>query len=188
MNPAAKKEQFMQFITDICLDDEAVARFIEPFNTLDFDEILKYCRDFTLYGVNEEYRRLDEYPGVKLITAHSSKGLEWPVVYLDLTDFSDIALERRADKEEVRRLMYVSMTRARDQLFTTGVFSKTGKKVGEEVLNWCLNEAYGAAGEDWDTEYARAKAEAAAEKSAKVKAATEARKKKAAAKKAEKAR
>lgn len=188
MNPAAKKEQFMQFITDICLDDEAVARYIEPFNTLDFDEILKYCRDFTLYGVNEEYRRLDEYPGVKLITAHSSKGLEWPVVYLDLTDFSDIALERRADKEEVRRLMYVSMTRARDQLFTTGVFSKTGKKVGEEVLNWCLNEAYDAAGKNWDMEYARARAEAAAEKSAKAKAAAEARKAKAAAKKAEKAK
>ena len=84
--------------------------------------------------------------------------------------------------------MYVSMTRARNQLFTTGVFSKTGKKVGEEVINWCLNEAYDAAGKDWNSEYARARAEAAAEKSAKAKAAAEARKAKAAAKKAEKAK
>ena len=69
----------MQFISDICLDEDAVEHIIEPFENLDFEDILKYCRDFTLYGVNEEFRRLDEYPGVKLITAHSSKGLEWPV-------------------------------------------------------------------------------------------------------------
>ena len=185
MNPKAQKEQFMQFIADICLDDEAVEHFIEPLETLDFEDILKYCRDFTLYGVNEEFRRLDEYPGVKLITAHSSKGLEWPCVYLDLSDFSDIPLDARAEQEEIRRLMYVSMTRARDQLFVTGVFSKTGKTVGEEILNWCLHEAYEAAELDWDADFTQAKAEVAAEKAAKAKAAAEARKAKAAAKRAE---
>lgn len=105
--------------------------------------------------------------------------------YLDLSDFSDIPLNARAEQEEIRRLMYVSMTRARDQLFVTGVFSKTGKKVGEEILNWCLNEAYEAAELDWDADFAQAKAEVAAEKAAKAKAAAEARKAKAAAKRAE---
>ena len=185
-NPKVQKEQFMQFVQDIYLDDEAVERFIEPFETLDYEDILKYCRDFTLYGANEEFRRLDEYPGVKLITAHSSKGLEWPIVYLDLTDFSDIKIVTLDEKEELRRLMYVSMTRARDQLFTTGVFSKTGKKVGEEVVNWCLSEAYDAAGLNWNADFMKAKAEVAAEKAAKKKAADEARKARAAAKRAEK--
>ena len=93
--------------------------------------------------------------------------------YLDLSDFSDIPLDARAEQEEIRRLMYVSMTRARDQLFVTGVFSKTGKTVGEEILNWCLHEAYEAAELDWDADFTQAKA------------AAEARKAKAAAKRAE---
>ena len=105
--------------------------------------------------------------------------------YLDLSDFSDIPLDARAEQEEIRRLMYVSMTRARDQLFVTGVFSKTGKTVGEEILNWCLHEAYEAAELDWNADFTQAKAEVAAEKAAKAKAAAEARKAKAAAKRAE---
>ena len=48
----------MQFIADICLDDEAVEHFIEPLETLDFEDILKYCRDFTLYGVNVRVQKI----------------------------------------------------------------------------------------------------------------------------------
>lgn len=181
-SPASQKEAFMQYIADISLQDEAVEHFIEPLENLDYEEILKYCRDFTLYGVNEEFRRLDEYPGVKLITAHSSKGLEWPVVFLDLTDFADIERGSRSDSEEIRRLIYVSMTRARDQLFVTGLFSKTGKKVGDEVINWCLREAYDAADRDWSFDFLQAKIEVQAEKNAKKKKADADRKAKAAAK------
>ena len=170
MSEAEQKAALLQYIADISLDDEAVTHFAEPFETMDYEDILKYCRDFTLYGVNEEFRRLDEYPGVKLITAHSSKGLEWPVVYLDLTDFSDIPFRHRSEQEEIRRLMYVSMTRARDQLFVTGIFMKNGKKLGEQIVNWCLSEAYHAARLDFDHDFLVASVDAAAEKAAARKA------------------
>ena len=54
-------------------------------------------------------------------TIHSAKGLEWPVVHLpQLVDGavpSDMALAAPAGLAEERRLFYVAVTRARDQLY-----------------------------------------------------------------------
>jgi DNA helicase II / ATP-dependent DNA helicase PcrA len=54
-------------------------------------------------------------------TVHSAKGLEWPVVHLPhLVDGavpSDMALASPTGLAEERRLFYVAVTRARDQLF-----------------------------------------------------------------------
>ena len=54
-------------------------------------------------------------------TVHSAKGLEWPVVHLPhLVDGavpSDMALTSPTGLAEERRLFYVAVTRARDQLF-----------------------------------------------------------------------
>ncbi len=53
-------------------------------------------------------------------TVHSAKGLEWPVVHLPhLVDGafpSDMALRSPSGLEEERRLFYVAITRARDEL------------------------------------------------------------------------
>ncbi|MGD9508790.1 MAG: ATP-dependent helicase [Geminicoccaceae bacterium] len=55
-----------------------------------------------------------------LSTIHSAKGQEWKAVFvLNLVDGcipSDLATDRPASIEEERRLLYVAMTRARDQL------------------------------------------------------------------------
>ncbi len=70
--------------------------------------------------------------GVNLITAHSSKGLEFETVYLmgcaasfweakrERVDFSfpsNMTTSGRDDDEELRRLFYVAMTRAERELF-----------------------------------------------------------------------
>jgi DNA helicase II / ATP-dependent DNA helicase PcrA len=64
--------------------------------------------------------RLDE-DFLVLSTIHSAKGLEWPVVHLlHLVDGavpSDMALGSPAGLAEERRLFYVALTRARDQLY-----------------------------------------------------------------------
>jgi DNA helicase-2/ATP-dependent DNA helicase PcrA len=56
-----------------------------------------------------------------LSTIHSAKGQEWDVVYiLNVVDGcipSDMATGSKEEIEEERRLLYVAMTRARDQLF-----------------------------------------------------------------------
>lgn len=65
----------------------------------------------------------EEADGVTLMTLHSAKGLEFPVVFLigveeDLLPVSGIKGELR-DLEEERRLAYVGITRAREQLWVS---------------------------------------------------------------------
>lgn len=60
---------------------------------------------------------------VELMTLHGSKGLEFPVVFLAGVKKGVIPLEsarRPADPEEERRLFYVGVTRAREELILTG--------------------------------------------------------------------
>jgi DNA helicase II / ATP-dependent DNA helicase PcrA len=64
--------------------------------------------------------RIDE-DYLTISTIHSAKGLEWPVVHLaHLVDGampSDLAISTPLGLEEERRLFYVAVTRARDELF-----------------------------------------------------------------------
>jgi DNA helicase-2/ATP-dependent DNA helicase PcrA len=66
-----------------------------------------------------EPRLDDDY--VIISTVHSAKGLEWPVVHLPhLVDGavpSDMALGSQEGLAEERRLFYVAVTRARDELY-----------------------------------------------------------------------
>ena len=60
---------------------------------------------------------------VTLMTMHGAKGLEFPVVLLHGVRKGTIPLEfkgRGTDTEEERRLLYVAMTRAMDELIMTG--------------------------------------------------------------------
>ncbi|UCG86857.1 MAG: UvrD-helicase domain-containing protein [Gemmatimonadota bacterium] len=66
--------------------------------------------------------------GVSLMTVHTAKGLEWPVVFV--TGLEDglfplrRALESEEDSEEERRLAYVAITRARDRVYLTWARSR----------------------------------------------------------------
>lgn len=70
-----------------------------------------------------EVRQSDDRDTVTLMTLHAAKGLEFPVVFLvgleeGLLPHSR-SLLRQEDLEEERRLMYVGITRAMDDLYLT---------------------------------------------------------------------
>ena len=145
---AKAKSRFLALVEKISLQDEAVLKFAEQFENKDINEILQYCQDFDDFGLNQQYRSLEEYPGVKLLTIHSSKGLEWENVFLSLNGYRNKKLTKR-EKEEVRRLLFVAMTRARDYLSVSGqyfdafsqgtLYGASGKIVENAVLKEVLD-------------------------------------------------
>ena len=64
----------------------------------------------------------EEENAVQMVSIHGAKGLEWPVVIIAGGHDSNLphfAAMREGNLEEERRLFYVAMTRAKDQLFIT---------------------------------------------------------------------
>jgi len=64
--------------------------------------------------------------GVRLMTFHASKGLEFPVVFVAGAEEGTSPVDREnTDMEEERRLFYVAMTRAKEQLHITHAKQRT---------------------------------------------------------------
>ncbi len=84
------------------------------------DTLLEFLERVALVS---ETDNLDEGDGVTLMTFHSAKGLEFPVVFM--TGMEDgvfplhRAIEEPEELEEERRLCYVGMTRAKEILYLT---------------------------------------------------------------------
>lgn len=123
-------------------EDELYNSFIE--NLLlrkTVQDMAEYAKDYEKFGSDMTFRRTRRYPGVQLITAHSSKGLEYPIVYDDISDYESKELRTQEDIEETRRLLFVSATRARDELYVLSTYVSYGAK-GKHVYNRFLNESY----------------------------------------------
>lgn len=89
-----------------------------------------------------------KYQGVVLTTAHSSKGLEWKAVFNSISGYDSASLHTSGPKhqkkvEEARRLLFVSMTRARDLLYITGQYVAYGPK-DDRTYNQFLREVFEA--------------------------------------------
>jgi DNA helicase-2/ATP-dependent DNA helicase PcrA len=71
--------------------------------------------------------------GVTLMTLHTAKGLEWPVVVLTGMEHGLFPLARAEEQpdglEEERRLCYVGLTRAKDKLYLT--WARARRRGGE---------------------------------------------------------
>lgn len=131
---------------------------LERFATV--DQMIDYIESFIRFD-GEELKREGLYSGVVLTTAHSSKGLEWPVIINSITKY-DRENMGIAEREEQRRLLFVSSTRARDELYITGQIRLTGTAEEGYVPNRFMEEASGIAGEPLDYLDEEGKAERAA--------------------------
>ncbi len=79
---------------------------------------------------------MDHDDQVTLMTLHSAKGLEFPVVFMTGMEegvFPSTHTETEAEMEEERRLCYVGMTRAREKLYFTSALSRI--LYGHEMKN-----------------------------------------------------
>ena len=89
----------------------------------------------SLMDILERNKEDDDSDAVSLMTLHTSKGLEFPYVFLvgmeeDILPHAN-SIEDENGLEEERRLAYVGITRAKKQLTIT--FAKTRNKFGEKI-------------------------------------------------------
>jgi superfamily I DNA/RNA helicase/DNA polymerase III epsilon subunit-like protein len=78
---------------------------------------------------DEDPRRLPRRERVALMSVHSAKGLEWPIVFLVGVEDDKFPFYRArgpAAVAEERRLLYVGMTRAQDRLFLFSAERRNG--------------------------------------------------------------
>lgn len=134
--------------------DELIGRaaefqqFTERFQTL--PEVNDYISQYSemLHGhqrehLNKDNAEVEKEQGICLITMHSSKGLEFDTVFIPGCQEGKIPSAKSQAGEEIeeeRRMFYVAMTRARQELWITAYQGKTGKDVPSRFLR-CLGQS-----------------------------------------------
>lgn len=86
------------------------------------DGIEKLLEEAALSSDQDTLMHKDKNKGVRLMTVHASKGLEFKYVFItgleqDLFPHTKIGTKTKEDQEEERRLFYVALTRAEQKLF-----------------------------------------------------------------------
>lgn len=88
----------------------------------------------------EEIRREKQKTGIRLMTMHASKGLEFDTVYMPDCQEGKIPSAKALTTEEIeeeRRMFYVAMTRAKRDLYLMADKGRTGKDAPSRFLQ-CL--------------------------------------------------
>ncbi len=120
-----KPQKFLhQWMEERKLSDHPAMRKLEQMSLFcdqmsDFLNLLRLGVESDLKRCGEKHYTSD---AVTIMTLHGAKGLEFPVTFIYGAEQGTIPLESEkhpADKEEERRLFYVGMTRAREELILT---------------------------------------------------------------------
>ncbi len=85
--------------------------------------------DSALGSDQDEMKDKEEFDAVRLMTVHSSKGLEFPYIFITGLEEGLFPHERlgdeKTDEEEERRLFYVALTRAKKKVFLSFAHIRT---------------------------------------------------------------
>jgi DNA helicase-2/ATP-dependent DNA helicase PcrA len=85
--------------------------------------------DSALGSDQDELKDKEEFDAVRLMTIHSSKGLEFPYIFITGLEEGLFPHERlgdeKTDEEEERRLFYVALTRAKKKVFLSYAHIRT---------------------------------------------------------------
>jgi len=104
---------------------------VEPDEDEPTTALERFLAEAALLSANDTIQGANE--GVTLMTLHTAKGLEWPVVALTGLEDGLFPLARAEEQpdglEEERRLCYVGITRAKDKLYLT--WARARRRGGE---------------------------------------------------------
>ncbi|TGL57465.1 ATP-dependent helicase [Leptospira ognonensis] len=127
-----KRKQDLDTIGILAKDRTSIQDFISYLS-------LEATESYQIYPDKEK----EEEGYVTLSTVHSSKGLEWDIVFvLHLLDgqFPSNRIKTKEDLEEERRLFYVAITRAKSKLFLTAPVVDSQKNIQLRSLTRFITE------------------------------------------------
>ena len=118
---------YRAYLNDSEKDEDVVYEKMENVQELmliarDYNSIDDFIESIMTY-VQEDKDDNENNPKVNLMTIHGSKGLEWPIVIVIgcvENCLPHVISIKEGNVEEERRLMYVAMTRAKNQLILSG--------------------------------------------------------------------
>ena len=105
-----------------------------------FDLIKDWLFHIEHYDERMEDASIEKEDAVYIVTMHASKGLEWPIVILPDVNEGYVPHKKAVtdtELEEERRMFFVAMTRAKEQLF---LFSIKEKEAGNILPSRYLQE------------------------------------------------
>lgn len=108
---------------------QEIAEAARPYRTL--DEWFRHVEEYTGILLEKEKKKEKNPEGVRLMTIHAAKGLEFHTVFILDANEGKIPYKKArtdAQTEEERRLFYVAMTRAKEKLTVCYVKTKSGKE------------------------------------------------------------
>lgn len=103
-----------------------------------FRDLAASCRDWREYaeklqrGIQDHTE--EKSGGLRIMTLHASKGLEFDQVWIPQIEAGTLPHERADNPEEERRLLYVGCTRARDMLTVSCAKRRTGGHKKQSVF------------------------------------------------------
>ena len=134
---AATRQMPVSDLFDVLSEIEEAAK---PYQT--FEEWFAHVEEYTNVLKIREQKKEMNHDGVRLMTMHAAKGLEFDTVFIIQANEGRIPYKKSLKEngvEEERRLFYVAMTRAKNVLKIVYVKAKNGKETSpsrfvEELL------------------------------------------------------
>ena len=123
-NPRELLKVYFTLLDEVAEKDYMVEVFVEHLKKQNFKSIYdasEYCEKLEVYGAELKAPENTKECSVTLMTAHSSKGREYDNIIMDTSTFT-------AKTEEDRRLFYVAMTRAKENLYLVKLGKQNSKK------------------------------------------------------------
>jgi DNA helicase-2/ATP-dependent DNA helicase PcrA len=144
-NPEKREEDIHELALQVTKSKGGVAAFLQEVALLT--------------NIDREYEKMEanNEPTLHLSTVHQAKGLEWKIVFMIWVSEgmfpSSRSLEETGSDEEERRLFYVAVTRAKDELILCspgmrkmrdgGMFFCKPSPFVKEIPRECIRESFG---------------------------------------------
>ena len=146
---------YEQYLRDYALDHKLkVEELLEVLEEIQesakgYETLEAWQKHIEEYGQNLEKQQRDreKQDGVILCTMHSSKGLEFPIVFIPEANEGITPYQKAVMKEEIeeeRRLFYVAMTRAKELLYVFSIKERFHKSmdVSRFVDEFCESDEF----------------------------------------------